>query len=353
MDYPAGEIVDIIMVLGQCNGNYCAAQRTYAELYPLRRHPTDRTIRRLTQRARGGHLIRQRRKHEYDENDARVVTILASVHLDPHISTRQIEREIGIPRATVSRILRTLHYHPYHITLVQELRENHIQRRIEFCQWALQMIENDPDFFKYVLFSDEAKFYSDGRLNRHNCHYWSDVNPHWHRAMDHQNRWSIMVWCGIVNGHLIGPYFFQRNVDRNSYLELLRDHLPVLLENVELATRQRLWLQQDGASPHFAVIVRQFLNNHYNGRWIGRGGPVNWPANSPDMTSPDFFLWGYVKNVVYAQRPTTRQDFMDRIRRACAAIPRETLLRTVGHFQRRLRLCLDANGGNFEHLLRG
>ena len=46
---------------------------------------------------------------------------------------------------------------------------------------------------------------------------------------------------------------------------------------------------------------------------------------SPDLTSPDFFLWGYIKNVVFAQRPTTRKGLMERIRRACAAISRETL----------------------------
>jgi len=249
--------------------------------------------------------------------------------------------------------LRTLDYHAYHITLVQALRPHHNLARVNFCQWALQVIRNDPHFFRYVLFSDEAKIYSDGQLNRHNCHYWSNENPHWYREVDHQNRWSLMVWCGIVNGYLIGPYFFDRNVDRHSYLELLRDHLPGLLENVDLATRLRMWLQQDGAAPHYANDVREFVNEHHNGIWIGRRGPVEWPPNSPDMTSPDFFLWGYVKNVVFAQRPTTREDMMDRIRRACAAIPRETLLRTVDSFERRLHLCLQANGGNFEQLLRG
>jgi len=49
---------------------------------------------------------------------------------------------------------------------------------------------------------------------------------------------------------------------------LLRDHLPGLLENVDSATRQRMWFQQD-APPHNALIVRDFLNNHYNNRWIG------------------------------------------------------------------------------------
>jgi len=177
--------------------------------------------------------------HEFNKNDVRVITILAVV-LDPHISTRQIEREIGIPQSTVSRILKALRYHSYHIILTQALRLNHIQLRIAFCQWTLRIIQDDPHFFKYVLFSNEAKFYSDGQLNRRNCHYWSDENPHWYRPVDHRNRWSLMVWCGIVNGHLIGPYFFEQNVDKYSYLQLLRDHLSGLLENVDLATRQRM-----------------------------------------------------------------------------------------------------------------
>jgi len=160
-----------------------------------------------------------------------------------------------------------------------------------------------------------------------------------------------MVWCGIVNGYLIGLYFFEGNVDRHSYLQLIRNQLPELMEDVDLETRQRMWLQQDGAAPHFARIVRDFLDANYNGRWIGRGGPVNWPACSPDLTSPDFYLWGYLENVVFEQQPTTRANMQDRIRRARAAIPRITLLNIVRHFQMRLNLYLQANGGNFEHLL--
>jgi len=212
-DYPPNEIVDIILVLGECQNNYRAAARRYAERFPLRRHPHHTVIRTLTARAREGKLARQRRHREYDENDPRVIAILAAIYVDPHISSRQIEREIGIPRRTALRILRALHYHAYHITLVQQLRPHHIEMRIQFCQWALRMIQNDPQFFRFVMFSDEAKFYSDGQLNKHNCHYWANENPHWYRTIDHQHRWSLMVWCGIINGYLIGPYFFQRNVD--------------------------------------------------------------------------------------------------------------------------------------------
>ena len=155
-----------------------------------------------------------------------------------------------------------------------------------------------------------------------------------------------------LNGYLIGSYFFDVNVCRHAYLEFLRDHLPGLLENVDLATRQRMWLQQDGALPHFALIEREFLNLNFNKRWIGRGGPFEWPPCSPDLPSPDFFLWGYIKNVVFAQRPTTREDLMERIRRACAAISQEILLKTVDGFES-LRLCLQVNGEHIEQLLRG
>jgi len=54
-----------------------------------------------------------------------------------------------------------------------------------------------------------------------------------------------MVWCGIVHGYLIGPYFFEENVNRVNFLELLRDILPELLENVDLATRRKMWIQLD------------------------------------------------------------------------------------------------------------
>jgi len=55
------------------------------------------------------------------------------------------------------------------------------------------MFENNPRFFYNVMFSDEATFKNNGELNRHNCHYRSNVNPHWYRQIDNQHRWSVNV----------------------------------------------------------------------------------------------------------------------------------------------------------------
>ena len=66
--------------------------------------------------------------------------------------------------------------------------------------------------------------------------------------------------------------------------------------------------QHDGAPPHWGLRVRQFLSETFSDRWIGRDGPISWPPRLPDITPLDFFLWGYVKDIVYR---TNVQDITD------------------------------------------
>jgi len=44
---------------------------------------------------------------------------LGLIHINSHIC--QAERQIGIPRATIHRLLQSVRYRPYHTTLIQEL----------------------------------------------------------------------------------------------------------------------------------------------------------------------------------------------------------------------------------------
>ena len=69
------------------------------------------------------------------QNDFRtgdVLTVLALVHYNPNISSRQIEREIRIPYRTVLRILKARKYHAYYITVTQALTPADMQGRIQF-----------------------------------------------------------------------------------------------------------------------------------------------------------------------------------------------------------------------------
>ena len=45
------------------------------------------------------------------------------------------------------------------------------------------------------------------------------------------------------------------------------------------------------------------MNEIFEEKWIRRGVPVAWPPRSPDLTSPDYILWGFVKERVMAVTP--------------------------------------------------
>ena len=68
------------------------------------------------------------------------------------------------------------------------------------------------------------------------------------------------------------------------YAQFMENELTALLEDVPLQTREKLWLQHDGAPVHFGQQVRDFLNKKYSRNWIGKGGFVDWPARSPDCS---------------------------------------------------------------------
>ncbi|KAJ4443115.1 hypothetical protein ANN_04765 [Periplaneta americana] len=62
------------------------------------------------------------------------------------------------------------------------------------------------------------------------------------------------------------------------------------LYDLPLIKRTRMWLQQDVVTAHYALTVRQKLNEMFGVHWIGRGGPQCWPPQSPDLTRLDLFL---------------------------------------------------------------
>lgn len=170
-----------------------------------------------------------------------------------------------------------------------------------------------PLFLSRVLFTDEAAFTRDGIVNFHNTHVWAYENPHAILQARNQHRFSINVWAGIVGDHLIGPIILPNRLTGAAYLTFLQDELPGLLEDVPLETRQRMVFLHDGAPPHFLLAVRQYLNEQFGERWIGRGGPIPWPPRSPDLNPLDYCIWGYTKELVYARSVDTEAELRQRI----------------------------------------
>ena len=104
----------------------------------------------------------------------------------------------------------------------------------------------------------------------------------------------------------------------------------------ELEEVEDVIFQQDGSPVHFGLRVRAFLDERFPDQWIGRGGPIPWPARSPDLTPLDFFLWGCVKDQVYNTPVGNIEDLKERIRNAVASVNRNMLKNTWRELRRRL-----------------
>ena len=212
------------------------------------------------------------------------------------------------------------------------------------------MLLEDPMLLSNILWTDEATFSSDGGVNLHNMHYWSPNNPHWMKEVQHQGRWSVNVWCGILGGRIIGPFIFDQPLTGQIYLNFLQNNLPILLENVDLQTRQNMFFQHDGCPAHFAVIVRNYLDAIFPGKWIGRGSVFPWPSRSPDLTCLDYYLWGRLKDLVFQNRPTSRENMILRIENAIQSLSIAEVEAAVFSTRRKLQMCIDNDGRQFEHL---
>ncbi|GFY36846.1 transposable element Tc3 transposase [Trichonephila clavipes] len=178
------------------------------------------------------------------------------------------------------------------------------QRSFKLCNFISKIM---VDFHKRILFSDEAHFWLNGYVNKQNCRIWSEANPQVYVETPlHPEK--LTVWCALWAGGIIGPYFFKNDeghnvtVNGDRYRAMITNFFVPELNNRDV---QELWFQQDGATCHTARDTIDLLKDTLGERLISHFGPVNWPPRSCDLTPLDYFLWGYVKSLVYADKRLT------------------------------------------------
>ena len=117
-----------------------------------------------------------------------------------------------------------------------------------------------PDLLDIIIWSDEACFKLSGHVNRHNCVYWADENPHF-TIVSQLNKPGVTVWDTLSSEGVVGPVFFDGTVDWVNYLEMLRD--VVVLQLIARANFAELFFQQDGAPLHYALIKKHIKKKYY------------------------------------------------------------------------------------------
>ena len=82
--------------------------------------------------------------------------------------------------------------------------------------------------------------------------------------------------------------------------------------------------------------------------WIGRDGPIPWPPRSPDITPLDFFLWGYVKDIVYRTKIRDITDLKQKITDVIATIDEAMLQRIWQEIEYHLDVLRATNGAHIQ-----
>ena len=206
-------------------------------------------------------------------------------------------------------VKKDLQWHPYKVHIVQELLHNDYRRRLRFCRWFCHAARNIR-FLAHMIIGDEAIFQMNGTVCTQNvrCYAPKGQAPHDWVYQKKNLRQKLHVWVGLCgNGQIIGPYFFNRNVNGQTYREMLQQFaFPAIRHIYQRYNGEEfddLWWFQDGAPAHSALDTRRLLRQRFGNRIVALHHPQEWPARSPDLTPLDFFLWGYLKQKVFSTPP--------------------------------------------------
>jgi hypothetical protein len=76
-----------------------------------------------------------------------------------------------------------------------------------------------------------------------------------------------------------------------------------------------------------------------------------WPPRFPDLTSPDFCLWSYLKDTVYRTNPRDLKQLKRNITCAIEQVNERTLRKVARDMVKHVNKCNEINGHHFQHLL--
>lgn len=355
--YTPQQRAEIVTIFIQQNESIVLTQREYKKRHKNNPVPDKKTIRVLASKFKlngttfNCHRSGRPRTARSEENITRVSQ---SVVESPQTSIRRRGQQLNISSRSLQRILKkNLHLFPYKILLVQKLLLRDHNQRLEYSNAIVNLQKKFDNFSEKIMMSDEAHFYLSGHVNKQNYRFWASENPRvFHETPLHPQK--VTVWCCIHAKNVVGPYFFENEngqtttVTGENYRQMIRDFLMPQIVNQGL---HNMWFQQDGATAHTSKETIRILKVLFPGRLISRFGDLQWPARSPDLTAPDFFLWGYLKEKVYINNPQTIDQLKNNIRQEIENIPVKMFKQVMDNSIKRAHLCKASEGRHLADII--
>lgn len=290
-----------------------------------------------------------------EENVSAVEKLILSQENKPqtHNTTRQITRLTGIPQSSVVRIIhKDLSLRCLKKRRAQELTDaNRLQRLTRAKHLLSTYSANDVNF---IWFTDEKVFTVGTPRNPQNDRLYApvgvrkgDINAK--RLLRTRTTFSqsLMVSVGVSklgSTHLIFVHpGVKINGDYYRDVLLMQEMLPVIRE----ISGEFFILQQDGAPAHRARDTVKLLERE-TPTFIS---PEMWPPNSPDLNPVDYRIWGVMQQRVYQKKISTVGELKQRLIDVWQGMQQSVLDNAIDEWRKRLRACIRAKGGHFEHML--
>jgi len=270
-----------------------------------------------------------------------------------HRTIRQVARETGIPKTSVHRIIRKdLKLQCFKKRRAQELTEaNKIKRLV--C--AKQLLRKYPEHaVSFIWFTDEKQFTVQPPVNLQNDRVYAELGSRKRqvsaeRLLRTRSTFSKSVMVSVAVS-ILGTtelIFIEPGVKINGayYRDvLLGQHL---LPAIRSVAGDFFTFQQDNAPAHRARDTVEFLYRN-TPDFIS---PLLWPPNSPDLNPVDYEVWGVLQQRVYRSRIRDVDHLKQRLIEEWRRFDQNIIDRAVRQWRVRLRTCVRANGGHFEHKL--
>lgn len=323
--------------------SYDDAKHALHILNPQAPVPHNSTLMRLVEKFRRTGSVADATRSGRPSNDDDVAAVQGALLTNPKSSLRRVSQQVSVPYTNVHRITRkTLGLFPYKIQVHQSLKEIDYESRSVFCTWLIATTDDDPTFLDTCFFSDEAWFHLSGYINTQNSRYWASKDPHqFIESTLHPQK--VGVWAALSASRIFFC-FFQDTVKSQTYCDFI-DQFVMTLTEQEI---EEGWFQHDGATAHTSNKTKAHVEQFFGPRTIAKS---LFPPRSPDLTPPDFYLWGCLKDKVYANNPTTLDQLKNNITEAINSISKECLQKVSHNIVSRAHLCLSQSGGHFEHIM--
>ena len=173
-------------------------------------------------------------------------------------------------------------------------------------------------------------------MNKKNAIFWGTEKPEFYIEKPLHSE-KVTVWVALSTRSIIGPFFFEdedgtvETANQDRYLNTLKNKfLPALRrKGIDINTT---WFQHDGATPHTARNVTDWIQKTFGDNFISLKTDTEWPPHNPDLSPLDFFLRGYLKDWVYKHFPQTTAELKTAIKREMKNISSQTCANVIQNF---------------------